>query len=54
MNEQMKSAATQSAAKAKLDELSLREQLRDLRTQIPDQPGLNPIVNVAFDISAPP
>jgi phosphoenolpyruvate carboxylase len=36
---------------AKLDELALREQLRQLRTQIPDQPNLNPIVNVAFDIS---
>ena len=35
----------------KLDELALREQLRHLRTQIPDQPSLNPIVNVAFDIS---
>ena len=36
---------------ATLDELTLREQLRLLRTQIPDQPNLNPIVNVAFDIS---
>ncbi len=35
----------------KLDEFELREQLRHLRTQIPDQPNLNPIVNVAFDIS---
>jgi phosphoenolpyruvate carboxylase len=35
----------------KLDELALREQLRELRTKIPDQPNLNPIVNVAFDIS---
>lgn len=35
----------------KIDELELREQLRSLRAKIPDQPGLNPIVNVAFDIS---
>ena len=49
MNEQLKPAATQTAAR--LDELTLREQLRTLRTQIPDQPNLNPIVNVAFDIS---
>lgn len=49
MNEQLKPASTQPAAK--LDELGLREQLRQLRTQIPDQPNLNPIVNVAFDIS---
>jgi len=51
MNEPSMSKVTQDSAKAKLDELALREQLRALRTQIPDQPGLNPIVNVAFDIS---
>lgn len=34
-----------------LDEFKLRDELRKLRTQIPDQPSLNPIVNVAFDLS---
>jgi phosphoenolpyruvate carboxylase len=48
MNEHVSPAQT---APAKLDEVTLREQLRQLRTQIPDQPNLNPIVNVAFDIS---
>ncbi len=48
MNEQVKPSAAQPAA---LDELALREQLRQMRTQIPDQPNLNPIVNVAFDLS---
>ncbi len=38
-------------AGAKLDELELREELRALRRQIPDTPALNPIVNVAFDLS---
>ena len=49
MNEQPKPIASHTSMK--LDELALREQLRQLRTQIPDQPNLNPIVNVAFDIS---
>ena len=49
MNEQLKPVTPHTPAK--LDELALREQLRELRTKIPDQPGLNPIVNVAFDIS---
>ncbi len=34
-----------------LDEFKLRDELRALRTQIPDQPSLNPIVNVAFNLS---
>jgi len=37
--------------RAKLDEFKLREELRALRRQIPDTPALNPIVNVAFDLS---
>jgi len=36
---------------AKLDEATLRNELKTLRSQIPDQPSLNPIVNVAFDLS---
>ena len=43
-----KSAATETQ---KLDENELRDELRSYRTQIPDQPGLNPIVNVAFGLS---
>ena len=35
----------------KLDELKLRDELKALRAQIPDRPQLNPIVNVAFDLS---
>lgn len=42
--------ATQ-AARGALDELKLRDELRALRTQIPDTPALNPIVSVAFDLS---
>lgn len=34
-----------------LDELALIEELKRLRTQIPDNPSLNPILNVAFDLS---
>ncbi|MDZ4841718.1 MAG: phosphoenolpyruvate carboxylase [Hyphomicrobium aestuarii] len=34
-----------------IDEFELRERLRVLRAEIPDRPGLNPIINVAFDIS---
>ncbi len=49
MNEQVKPVAAHAASK--IDELELREQLRALRSQIPDQPNLNPIVNVAFDLS---
>ncbi|MGE0024876.1 MAG: phosphoenolpyruvate carboxylase, partial [Hyphomicrobium sp.] len=36
---------------SKLDEKVLRADLKALRAQIPDQPTLNPIVNVAFDLS---
>jgi phosphoenolpyruvate carboxylase len=36
---------------AELDELELIEELKRLRTQIPDNPSLNPILNVAFDLS---
>ena len=43
-----KSAATGTQ---KLDENELRDELRGYRTQIPDQPGLNPILNVAFGLS---
>ncbi|MGL4395803.1 MAG: phosphoenolpyruvate carboxylase [Hyphomicrobium sp.] len=35
----------------KLDEFQLRDELRKLRTRIPDEPQLNPILNVAFDLS---
>ncbi len=34
-----------------LDEFKLRDELRSLRTRIPDEPQLNPILNVAFDLS---
>ena len=34
-----------------LDEFKLRDELRAMRAQIPDSPGLNPIVNLAFDLS---
>lgn len=50
MNEQLK-PATAPVAKSTLDEFELREALRKLRARIPDTPGLNPIVNVAFDLS---
>ena len=40
-----------AASAAKLDEAALIEQLKHLRTQIPDNPSLNPILNVAFDLS---
>jgi phosphoenolpyruvate carboxylase len=33
------------------DEFQLRDELKALRAQIPDQPGLNPIVQVAFQLS---
>jgi len=39
------------AAGAALVELELRRELRALRTRIPDEPQLNPILNVAFDLS---
>ncbi len=34
-----------------LDEFKLRDELKSMRSQIPDAPGLNPIVNVAFYLS---
>lgn len=34
-----------------LDEFRLRDELRDLRTKIPDTPALNPIVSLAFGLS---
>jgi phosphoenolpyruvate carboxylase len=36
---------------ANLDEMALRAELKALRSQIPDQPTLNPILNVAFNLS---
>ena len=35
----------------KLDEFRLRDELRALRTKIPDTPALNPIVSLAFELS---
>lgn len=35
----------------KLDEFALRDELKRLRALIPDNPSLNPILNVAFDLS---
>ncbi|MFM7083902.1 MAG: phosphoenolpyruvate carboxylase [Hyphomicrobium sp.] len=44
--------ANQGSSKAGfLDEFKLRDELKSLRAQIPDQPSLNPIVNVAFWLS---
>ena len=40
-----------SPGSAKLDEKALCAELKALRAEIPDQPTLNPIVNVAFDLS---
>ena len=34
-----------------LDEVKLRDELRELRTNLPDAPWLNPIVSVAFKLS---
>ena len=39
------------AAAGTLDEFQLRDELRALRTQIPDSPALNPIVSLAFNLS---
>lgn len=41
----------QPIAPGKLDEFRLRDELRAQRTQIPDTPALNPIVNLAFKLS---
>lgn len=40
-----------SPGSTKLDEKALCAELKALRAEIPDQPTLNPIVNVAFDLS---
>ena len=40
-----------AARSGKLDEVELRDELKRLRAQIPDNPSLNPILNVAFDMS---
>jgi phosphoenolpyruvate carboxylase len=48
MNEQIKPAPVTSE---RLDETALREQLRSMRSRIPDRPAMNPIVNLAFDLS---
>lgn len=42
---------TPAVGSTKLDESALINQLKRLRTQIPDNPSLNPILNVAFDLS---
>jgi phosphoenolpyruvate carboxylase len=34
-----------------LDETALRAELKSLRARIPDEPTLNPVLNVAFDLS---
>ena len=34
-----------------INEFALRDELRRLRTQVPDSPQLNPIVSLAFDLS---
>src|SRR5665647_1867696 len=34
-----------------LDEFKLRDELKAMRAQIPDAPGLNPIVNIGFYLS---
>src|SRR4029078_6625998 len=42
---------TPAASSIKLDESQLIEELKRLRTQIPDNPSINPILNVAFELS---
>ena len=42
---------TPAVGSTKLDEIELIDELKRLRTQIPDNPSLNPILNVAFDLS---
>ncbi|MET0432026.1 MAG: phosphoenolpyruvate carboxylase, partial [Hyphomicrobium sp.] len=42
---------TPAVGSTKLDESELIDELKRLREQIPDNPSLNPILNVAFDIS---
>lgn len=36
---------------SKLNEYALRDELREMRAKIPDRPAMNPIVNLAFDLS---
>ena len=43
--------STHSIAAGKLDEVSLREELKTLRAQVPDLPSLNPIALAAFNLS---
>jgi phosphoenolpyruvate carboxylase len=40
-----------SKERGKLDEFKLRDELKAWRSEIPDQPSLNPIINVAFNLS---
>ncbi len=42
---------TSSTAGQPLDEFKLRDELRELRSNLPDAPWLNPIVSVAFQLS---
>ncbi len=42
---------TLAVGSTKLDETELINELKRLRRQIPDNPSLNPILNVAFDLS---
>lgn len=42
---------TRPAGGKALDEMALRSELKSLRAQIPDQPSLNPVSGVAFDLS---
>src|SRR6478752_7544945 len=42
---------TPAVGSTKLDETELINELKRLRRQIPDNPSLNPILNVAFDLS---
>ena len=44
-------AQSKQPKKGMLDEIKLRDELKAFRARIPDQPNLNPIVNVAFDLS---
>jgi phosphoenolpyruvate carboxylase len=44
-------AEPSTKGRGKLDEFKLRDELKALRAEIPDQPSLNPIVNVAFNLS---
>lgn len=41
----------ENKAGSALDEFRLRDELRQLRARIPDEPHLNPILNLSFDLS---